>query len=93
MEKKYNVTSNLKFVDVQKFDELMRKFKKESLGRFYQADCVRECIRFTWENITNVENLKCEIARLNKILIKLEEELIEKNKQIEKATQVLQKNY
>lgn len=47
MEK--NVNCNLGVEDSHNFDELMEKYTNRSLGKFYLADGLRECIRFTWE--------------------------------------------
>ncbi|WP_435081664.1 hypothetical protein [Bacillus subtilis] len=90
MQKIFNVNCNLDIEEKQKFDELMEKYKKESLGKLYQADLLRECIRFTWENSDKIGEFHKEITRLNQIVIKQQKELIEKNSKIEKALQNLQ---
>lgn len=58
MQKIFNVNCNLDIEEKQKFDELMEKYKKQSLGKLYQADLLRECIRFTYENSGKIRNLK-----------------------------------
>ncbi|MED3315703.1 MULTISPECIES: hypothetical protein [Bacillus] len=84
------VNCNLDKEDQQKFDELMKKFIRKSIGKFRKADLVRLCIRFTWENFDKIKQLKSEITRLNEIIIKQQKELNEKNNKIEKALQSLQ---
>lgn len=84
------VNCNLDKEDQQKFDELMKKFIRKSIGKFRNTDLVRLCIRFTWENFDQIKQLKSEITRLNEIIIKQQKELNEKNNKIEKALQSLQ---
>jgi aminoglycoside phosphotransferase family enzyme len=86
MEKKFNVNCNLEVVDKNKFDELMEKYMEKSIGKFHQADLLRECIRFTWENSDKIGNVHSEIARLNEIIIRQQKEMID---EIEKAKQSL----
>ncbi|MBM7620192.1 hypothetical protein JOC95_002045 [Bacillus tianshenii] len=78
MKSKLNVNCNLDTEDKEKFSDLMDRFVAESYGRFHQADCLRQCIRFTFDNFDEVNRMR-DIIETQQIII------LEQQKKIEGA--------
>lgn len=90
MRERFNIGCTLEVEDIKKFNGLMQIYKKGSYGRFYNADLLRECIRFTWENKEKLKLIQLENSKLKEVVNKQKEELFKQDNKIKQALKSLQ---
>lgn len=90
MIEKYSISCNLEAEDEKKFNELMKKLMKETIGKFRNTDLIRLCIRFTWENLDKVDQLQLENKRLKNLVKEQQQEILRMDNKIKNGIQILQ---
>ncbi|WP_110111319.1 hypothetical protein [Bacillus sp. CGMCC 1.16541] len=90
MIEKYSISCNLEAEDEKKFNELMKKLTKETIGKFRNADLIRLCIRFTWENLDKIDQLQLENKRLKNLVHEQQHEILRMDNKIKNGIQILQ---
>jgi hypothetical protein len=90
MIEKYNISCKLQQDDLKKFNELMEKLMKDSIGKCRNTDLVRFCIRFTWENLDKFDQMQLEIKQLKNLVYELQEKILRMDNKIKKGIQILQ---